>query len=249
MCTLLLARACFAGFPLVVAANRDEALRRPARGPFVWPTQPRLVAPRDEQAGGSWLGLNAAGLFVGVTNRAQFPPDPSRSSRGALVIEALAEESARALAARLADLPPRKYNAFHLVYADREDAFLTACDGATLTHRPLLPGVHVITEQSAEPRASRRQARLLSRWERDIAPAGAPDFAALQALLAEHAEGDDPRDGTCVHHDAFGYGTRSSALLALGPSFSESRFFWAEGKPCQAPFEDRQDLLSALGSG
>lgn len=81
MCTLALAFQKHSGVPLVVAANRDEALDRPAVGPFIW--EQGFLAPRDERAGGTWLGLTRSGLFVGVTNRFPTLRDAARASRGA----------------------------------------------------------------------------------------------------------------------------------------------------------------------
>jgi uncharacterized protein with NRDE domain len=77
MCTLIVSIRQHDAVPLVVAANRDELLTRPARGPFKWKGLP-FVAPRDEQAGGSWLGLTTRGLFVGVTNRFMAPKHEDR---------------------------------------------------------------------------------------------------------------------------------------------------------------------------
>ena len=77
-----------------LAANRDELLARPARGPFWW--HQGFLAGRDEQAGGTWLGLNQRGLAVGVTNRFGAQRHPERGSRGALVVDALARRPRRA---------------------------------------------------------------------------------------------------------------------------------------------------------
>src|SRR5579871_991767 len=96
MCTLVVALGQFPGFPLVVAANRDEKLDRPATPPRIWPGAEPFIAPRDEVAGGSWLGFNRHGVFVGITNRFGVPPDPTKKSRGQIVIDALSAPSARA---------------------------------------------------------------------------------------------------------------------------------------------------------
>src|SRR5512140_3834626 len=117
MCTLIAAVRQYRRFPLVVAANRDEALARPASPPVLWDAPSRFVAPRDEKAGGTWLGPTARGLFAAVANRFGVPRDESRRSRGALVVEALGAPSARELHGRLAALSPAAYNAFHLLYA------------------------------------------------------------------------------------------------------------------------------------
>jgi uncharacterized protein with NRDE domain len=84
MCTLVAFIHVWSGRPLVIAANRDERLDRPASGPTRWAGE-KFFAPRDEVAGGTWLGLHDSGLFVGVTNRAGSPRDASLASRGQLV--------------------------------------------------------------------------------------------------------------------------------------------------------------------
>ncbi|UQA62181.1 NRDE family protein [Polyangium aurulentum] len=243
MCTLLVALKAWSEWPLVIAANRDEKLDRPSRGPFLWDERPRMVAPRDELAGGSWLGLNAKGLFVGITNRAGVAVEANRRSRGALVIEALGAESARALHARLSSMDPRAHNAFHLFYADRGGAFLTVSDGEALTQSELFPGVHVITERSAPPLVSPRARRVLDGWERSIVRQSAPDPEAIAAILGDH---DGQPEAPCVHVPDWNYGTRSAAILLLSDELPRSRFFWAEGPPCRTPFEDRSDLLANL---
>src|SRR6202012_2125382 len=110
MCTLAALVGASAETPLVVAANRDELLARPAVPPFLWPGSPRVLAPRDEVAHGTWLGLNEQALFLGIPNPPGAAPDRSRRSRGALVADALRAPSARSLHAQLAGLDPRTYN-------------------------------------------------------------------------------------------------------------------------------------------
>ncbi len=69
MCTLIVLHRCVPGRPLVVAANRDEFLERPAEGPALRRIgDGRIMAPLDLEAGGTWLGLNERGVFAGLTN-------------------------------------------------------------------------------------------------------------------------------------------------------------------------------------
>jgi len=76
-------------FPLVVATNRDEFFDRPAARLGWWtPDQggPEILAGRDLSAGGTWLGLTAAGRLALVTNvRRPTAPDPEAPSRGGIV--------------------------------------------------------------------------------------------------------------------------------------------------------------------
>ena len=103
MCTLVVAVSVWASAPLVVAANRDEQLARPAAPPHVWARddEPLIFAPRDLLAGGTWLGIRGA-MFVGITNRfmGRVPP-PGPRSRGELVLDALAAGSVDAAAGRI----------------------------------------------------------------------------------------------------------------------------------------------------
>ena len=68
MCLLILAHHVSRQYPLLVAANRDEFHRRPTTPSRFWPEQPSLLAGRDEQLGGTWMGLTRAGKFAAVTN-------------------------------------------------------------------------------------------------------------------------------------------------------------------------------------
>lgn len=248
MCTLVLAAQVLAGHPLVVVANRDEQLDRASSPPSVWPAKPRgtsangrtlsFVAPRDDVAGGTWLGVNAAGVFVGITNRYLGPKDDTRVSRGALVTDALALDSARAIHEAMAKVPPSRHNAFHLVYADRRDVLATASNGTHIAQLTLGRGIHVITERAfGAGDDSGRVARIRAAWTR-LAPRSsrAPlDLERLSQLLTEHDEAD-LLAATCIHVPGLRYGTRSGTALAIADDRPSSRMLWAEGPPCTTPF-------------
>ena len=68
MCLILFAYRSRQDLPLVVAANRDEFFERPTGIAHFWPHQPSLLAGRDLQAGGTWLGITRHGRFAAVTN-------------------------------------------------------------------------------------------------------------------------------------------------------------------------------------
>jgi hypothetical protein len=181
---------------------------------------------------------------VGITNRAGKPPDPTRRSRGVLVVDALAAPSAAALHARMAEVDPAAYNGFHLLYADRASAHLTWSDGRALHRSDLGPGLHVVTDRGFGAGDDARSGLVRRRW----AEIGARlERGTIAPLLAEHAE--DPFAAPCVHADAFGYGTRSSAILLLGEAWDDTRLFWAEGRPCRTPFEAQDGLVRALAGG
>lgn len=226
MCTLVVAAHVVPGKPLVVVANRDEQLDRASSPPRTWPEG--FFAPRDEVAGGTWLGVNPHGVFAGITNRFLGPRDPSRASRGDLVVRALGHASARAIHDAMLLVDPARYNGFHLVYADEADVLATISDGTTLAQLTLGRGITAVTERSFGAGDDRpRLARIASAWER-VAP------GRLTELLVEHDE-HDPLASTCVHAPAIRYGTRSAMVLARASGAWE--MLWAEGPPCTTPFQ------------
>jgi len=240
MCTLAVAYGVDGRWPLVVAANRDERLDRPSEDWAVRerPGLPRELSPRDLVGGGTWIGVNACGVFSGITNfhvPGSGGPDPARRSRGELVSLALSARSApearRLVLAREAE----SYNPFHLLVADAGNAFLWWYDGESSEAEALSPGLHVVTENSPAGRCPRGE------WLRRSWPLD-PSLERLRDLLASH--GPDPRSRTCIHGSA--YGTRSSTVLRLARSLEASELYTASGPPCTTPFEDRSSLLTSL---
>jgi uncharacterized protein with NRDE domain len=245
MCTLIVASGVWPEVPLLIATNRDERLSRPSEPPF-WQRgeEYSFFAPRDAQAGGTWLGLNENGLFAGLTNRFNEPSDPAHRSRGEIVSAMLDTNSHDAAIARLKTIQPADYNGFHLVVADHRQASVAIVSKGELTINALAPGTHIFSERSFQNNKSPREEtlrKLLAGWV-DAPP---PSPASLKALLSVHAE--PSFDGACVHLD--GYGTRSSTLLYAHRTLPHSpayQWLHAEGSPCDTPY---LDLSLQLQSG
>jgi uncharacterized protein with NRDE domain len=242
VCTLAVAWRAFDGAPVVVAANRDEALDRPAEPPACRSFGgTAAVAPRDARADGTWIGYNEHGLFVGVTNRWDVGVEGERS-RGRLVADALAERSARAARETVERAVERdEYAGFELVAAGTDGAALLEWDGRLRT-RPLAPGVSVVVNVGAaladgttfaldagadeRRRAQVASARRLRERLAVRAAEGVEEwFDRAAGALGDHGS------GACVHGD--GFGTRSSSLLAPGRS---PAYRFADGPPCETPY-------------
>ena len=85
MCLIIFAHQVHPDYPLLVAANRDEYYDRPTEAAGFWHEVPGLLAGRDRQAGGTWLGLTRNGRFAAITNHRNPPTTPLRPrSRGLL---------------------------------------------------------------------------------------------------------------------------------------------------------------------
>lgn len=203
MCVVALALRVHPEFPLILVGNRDEFHARAAAPLHEWDDGSGIVAGRDLQAGGSWLGVRPdQRRIVVVTNVRGAAPDPALDSRGALVVDMLRGEG-RFAAPALADLD--RFNAFNLFAIDGDDARM-------LSNRPhpqigeLGRGVHALANEPVDapcPRAA-RLADLLRRQ----AQKADPDFAALMAGLGES-------DAPALFLPGPVYGTRCTTLVAV----------------------------------
>jgi uncharacterized protein with NRDE domain len=133
MCLILVAWRVHPDFPLVVAANRDEFHGRPAARAAFWDDRPDLLAGRDLQAGGTWMGVSRNGRFAAVTNYRGGTEPGAAQSRGSLVTRYLEGAEVAQLEQRKAD-----YSGFNLLAADGAALWwLSNRDGAP---RQLAPG-------------------------------------------------------------------------------------------------------------
>lgn len=88
MCLLVLAWRRHPRYPVVLAGNRDEFHARPAAPASWWSDPADLLAGRDLQAGGTWLGLTRDGRVAVVTNYRELGERlPDAPSRGHLIVE------------------------------------------------------------------------------------------------------------------------------------------------------------------
>lgn len=218
-------------YPLIVASDRIEGRDRPSSPPVRWEGQPTIWAGRDETAGGTWLGVNSAGVFAALTNRQRQPTDRSRPSRGELVVDALrAQTPAAALHNVQARLAASPYNAFNLVCANAREGWITTWQSRT---RQLRPGIHTITNRG-EADDGRRG--VIRRTNQLVAAMDlrAPLEKLLNSLggLCADTGGTDP---ICV--PGGGRGTVSSSLLALDSRGRVAAYWYADGPPTSAKYE------------
>lgn len=115
MCLVLLALQEHKDYPVIIAANRDEFYARPSQSMHWWPDN-HLLAGKDLQAGGTWLGLAKNGGFATVTNYREMSADVGRYSRGQLALQWLQHDS-DALSFSQA-LPLADYAGFNLLFGN-----------------------------------------------------------------------------------------------------------------------------------
>jgi len=254
VCLLVFAWQTEADIALLVAANRDERMDRPARSLCVLHDRdPRILGGRDELAGGTWLAVNEHGVVAGLTNRpSPGGRDPTKRTRGGLPILLAGHHSADAgVDELLSVVQPGAYNPAWLLVGDRHSLHFVEVPGdGPPTVRTLQPGVHVLENvplDDPSPKADRIRSLV------SVALAAeTPLWSNLASVLVDHTipqseeqlseEGDPPARPTatlaaCVHTED--YGTRSAALVRVLPDPSAlPEMLVADGPPCVTPFVD-----------
>jgi len=214
----------------LLAANRDEIYARPFSAPRVWAAGVPFWAPRDEEQGGTWIGVNRNGLVAAITNRSRLPQVPGRASRGHLVSGLLARpdaESARAwLQAELA-LVPR--NPCQLFWMQGRAAWLALVGEKGFSVEPLQPGLHVLSN-------------LHDPDEIDFGLDPGTGWEELRPILRDRS----PRlpRGFAVCKDAGWRGTVASALIEPG-----RRFLFSDGPPDKCDYRSVPGYPSAASGG
>ncbi len=162
MCLIAFAWQMHADIPLLVAANRDEWRDRAAEPAHWWPDKPGLLAGRDLQAGGTWLGLTRGGRFGAITNfRDPAERDSSAPSRGALLVDYFQGHAGpREYLLHLRERAGR-YNAFNLLLADEDSLYYFGSREGEVIE--VEPGVHALSNHLLDepwPKVQRARMRL-----------------------------------------------------------------------------------------
>jgi uncharacterized protein with NRDE domain len=244
MCLILLAHRIHPSYPLILAANRDEYYHRPTAPASFWETEPQILAGKDLQSGGTWLGISRNGRIAALSNYR----DPSRlldsaPSRGGLVTEFL-----------LGDLPParyleklrqrsRDYNGFNIIFGDRKNLYAYSNRGEV---PPLLqPGIHGLSNHLLDtpwPKVTQGKKALAD----ILLKGGEPSVEDIFSLLADRSLPADcllPDTGVGLDTERLlaplfisgpVYGTRSSSILLIdqdaGVTFIERTHNGTPGK-------------------
>jgi uncharacterized protein with NRDE domain len=229
MCLLLAAWRMHPRFDLAVAANRDELHARPTLGAHRWTAPAGILAGRDLQAGGTWLGVDDRGRFAAVTNYHETATTAQgQPSRGRLVADFLG--SPLNAGEWLGALEPEagEYAGFNLLVADGSSLWYASNRGEVFA-RSLPPGLYGLSNHLLDtpwPKTVRARGAL-ARW----VDSGSPRLAPLRHLLLD-TEPDaasglpwPAASGPFVLGETFG--TRSATWVAREAgrlSFGEENF-------------------------
>lgn len=224
MCVAFLALDRHPRWRVILATNRDETYSRASRPADQWADCPRVIGGRDEEAGGTWLGVRDDLAWALVTNVRDLPAHREGArSRGDLPRDYLCGGPEAARAARGAFDQRAAFNPFNLLLAQGDEVWYVS------THRPgterLRAGVYGLSNATLDdpwPKVTRGK-RALS----DLLPNPGLSLDPLFALLddAEPApEADLPETGVGLEWErtlspifiaSERYGTRMQSVLLL----------------------------------
>jgi len=225
MCLIILAWQVHPNYPLVVAANRDEFFARPTAPAGFWAGPTNILAGRDLEAGGTWLGVTRQQRFSALTNYREAGSKPvGKSSRGGLVADFLAAESdpqdyLAALAERRGN-----YQGYSLFVGDGQR--LAYCTNRGLSPEPrwLSPGIYGLSNHLLDtpwPKLAAAKASFAAALAQLPAPAPFFDLLADREIVADTLL---PASGVTLEWERVlsavfvaspNYGTRASTLLTV----------------------------------
>jgi uncharacterized protein with NRDE domain len=195
MCLIVLAWRVHPELPLIVAANRDEFHARPAAPAAFWEDHPALLAGRDLEARGTWMGVSRSRRFAAVTNYRGAKEPRAVESRGALVSRFLGNGSKPG--DYIESLKAGLYSGFNLLATDGAELWWTSNrDGAP---RRLEPGIYGLGNTLLDaPEVD----GIKKAFAVELSPAPAVEslFGLLETAKIVHPE----------------YGTRCSTVLLAG---------------------------------
>lgn len=233
MCLLAFAYKTQTDSPLIVTSNRDEFYPRPTL-PMHWWSDAPILAGKDLNAGGTWLGLSRNGRFAAVTNYRYLDENGEMESqplsRGQLVTDFLVSELAASDWASAIEPTASEYGGFNLLLYDGSNlVYLNNYEN--LAPQKLQPGVYALSNNTLDsPWPKVDHAREQLEQLIDGAEVGEQHLDSLMATLSlqkTYARELLPSTGVPQEWEtllsspfivADGYGTRASTALIISES-------------------------------
>ncbi len=229
MCLIVLAWEASPKTRLAVAANRDEFFARRTAPAAWWTDAPDVLAGRDLEAGGTWLGVTRKGRFAALTNFRDMsaPKKDGAPSRGALAADFLRGDVAAADYVAAVQPGAGRYHGFNLLVSDGAELWsFSNTEGDPVLLGPGFWGLSNHLLETPWPKVTAARSRL-------EAALGAADGVEelerrLLDFLADRTTAPDgalpatglPLDWERALSAAFvelpGYGTRASTALVVG---------------------------------
>lgn len=225
MCLILFAYKCHPRYKLIFLANRDEFYQRPSLPLDYWPDAPDILAGRDLEGKGTWMGLTRTGRLAAITNfRAPADHRLNAPSRGLLVSNYLNSRTPAQEYLQMLLAESKNYNGFNLLAGDSDN--LHYFSNQTRTIEKITPGIHGLSNHLLDtpwPKVVTGKKRL----ETLLNPSGPVNMEDLFTLLADRSMPEEkllPDTGIGFDWERIlaplfivspGYGTRCSSIVLI----------------------------------
>lgn len=125
MCLILFAYQVHPQFPLIVAANRDEFINRPTATAHYWEDSPYVLAGRDLEKMGTWMGVSKKdGKFAALTNyRDPNQPLDGKRSRGELVTNFLINNQSINQYGKKLQATKEEYPGYNIIFGNHDHLY------------------------------------------------------------------------------------------------------------------------------
>lgn len=147
MCLIIFSFKQNPDIPLIIAANRDEFYQRKTSTLGIWEDKPQILAGRDLESGGTWMGVNSVNKkFAAVTNyRDPASIKTDAKSRGFIVSDFLEKEISNENFIESLRKEKDKFNGFNLIFGSLDSIFHYSNISDKVTE--IKPGIHGVSNE------------------------------------------------------------------------------------------------------
>ncbi|MDZ7806331.1 MAG: NRDE family protein [Gracilimonas sp.] len=169
MCLITFAYKKHPKYELILAGNRDEFYGRPTRSAQFWTDEghPDILAGKDLEAGGTWLGIHKDGRWGALTNYRDptiIKEDPP--SRGELVMNYLTSDSSAIEYLQDLSTSAQDYNGFNLLLWDSGHFYHFSNQSKRMS--TIEPGIHGLKRCAGSIRPGQSRIRADAKWKATI---------------------------------------------------------------------------------
>lgn len=231
MCLILFAYHIHPDIPLIVAANRDEFYQRPTKAAHYWDDKQEILAGRDLEKMGTWMGITKEGRFAALTNyRNPNEETAGKRSRGELVAQYLTNNGNTKEYLKNLEKSKAEYPGYNILLGDVNELYYYSNVNSQM--EVLAPGIYGLSNHFLNtdwPKVKIGRTGMLKAISKST--------GQMKAELFQLLQNEDPAPDERLPHTGVSlewermlsplfiksteYGTRSSTVLFLSEKKSE----------------------------
>lgn len=224
MCLILFSFKSHSQYPLIIAANRDEYFHRPTQELYWWAEHPEILAGRDLDGGGLWMGISRRGRFAAVTNvREGSAATGNYLSRGQLALQYLTTEMNDHQFHQFLQRSRDRFRGYNLLFGNSHQLQHFSNRGRSVNL--LSPGIYGLSNASLDspwPKVEKGKAAFFQLLKSaEIKPEDLLETLNDRSIAADAdlpdtgigLEAERQLSAICIQGDR--YGTRSSSVLTV----------------------------------